>query len=75
MTTPTEWYRDQYLISTSPSLIQPAAINAAFESDALYWAKPMEESSLKKMLEKSLSFGVYELPSSTSSIAGSHLPF
>ena len=35
----------------------------------------MEESLLKKMLEKLLCFGVYELPSSTSSIAGSQLPF
>jgi len=74
MSAPTEWYRDQYLVSTSPSLIQPAAINAAYESDSIYWAKPMEEALLKKMLEKSLCFGVYELPSSTSSIAGKSGP-
>lgn len=75
MASPSEWYRDQYLISTSPSLIQPAAINEAFGSDFTYWAKQVEESLLKKMLEKSLCFGLYELPSSTSNIAGSQFHF
>jgi GNAT superfamily N-acetyltransferase len=67
---PTEWYRDRFLISTSPELIQPAAVNASLASDALYWAKAMEEGRLMKMLERSLCFGVYELPESTSAIAG-----
>ncbi|TVY88395.1 hypothetical protein LAWI1_G004757 [Lachnellula willkommii] len=70
MSTPTEWYRDQYLVSTSPSLLQPAAVNEAFKSDSMYWAKAIGEPLVKKMLEKSLCFGLYELPSSTSSIAG-----
>jgi len=70
MSAPTEWYRDQYLISTSPSLIQPAAVNAAFESDMMYWARAMDEALLKTMLEKSLCFGLYELPNSSSTIAG-----
>ncbi|TVY19052.1 hypothetical protein LARI1_G002025 [Lachnellula arida] len=74
MSTPTEWYRDQYLVSTSPSLLQPAAVNEAFKSDSMYWAKPIGESLVKKMLEKSLCFGLYELPSSTSSIAGKSGP-
>ena len=72
MASPTEWYRDNYLVSTSSKLVQPAAINEAFEGDSLYWARPMEESLLKKMLDKSLCFGVYELPTSTSDIAGLH---
>ncbi|TVY85314.1 hypothetical protein LSUE1_G000193 [Lachnellula suecica] len=70
----TEWYRDSYLISTSPSLIQPAAVNAAYESDMMYWARAMDEAVLKKMLDKSLCFGLYELPDSTARIAGSLLP-
>jgi len=74
MSTPTEWYRDQYLISISPSLLQPAAVNEAFKSDSIYWAKPIGEPLVKKMLEKSLCFGLYELPSSTSSIAGKNGP-
>jgi hypothetical protein len=70
MASPSEWYRDNYLISTSSNLIQPSAVNAAFATKALYWARPMEEGLLKKMLDKSLCFGVYELPTSTSDIAG-----
>jgi hypothetical protein len=34
--TKTEWYKDHFLISINPSLIQPAAINAAFDSDLMY---------------------------------------
>lgn len=70
MASPTEWYRDNYLISTSSKLIQPSAVNEAFGTDSLYWTRPMEEGLLKKMLDNSLCFGVYELPSSTSHIAG-----
>lgn len=66
----TEWYRDNILISTNPSLIQPAAVNAAFGSDMMYWVKPIDETLLKKMLDNSLCFGVYELPSSSAEIAG-----
>lgn len=67
----TEWYRDNLLVSTNPSLIQPAAVNAAFELDMMYWVKPIEdETLLKKMLDNSLCFGVYELPNSSADIAG-----
>ncbi|KUJ22983.1 uncharacterized protein LY89DRAFT_163492 [Mollisia scopiformis] len=65
-----EWYRDNLLISTNPSLIQPAAVNAAFDSDMMHWVKAIDETLLKKMLDNSLCFGVYELPSSSSDIAG-----
>lgn len=58
------------MISTSPELIQPEAVNAAFESDAIYWARGMEPEYLKKMLSKSLCFGVYALPESSSELAG-----
>ncbi|OBT66940.1 hypothetical protein VE03_04170 [Pseudogymnoascus sp. 23342-1-I1] len=64
------WYCGNYMISTSPQLIQPEAVNAAFESDAVYWAKGMEPEYLKKMLSKSLCFGVYALPESSSELAG-----
>jgi hypothetical protein len=66
----TEWYRDNFLISTNPSLIQPAAINAAFDSDLMYWSKAMDERELKTMLEASLCFGLYALPESSAQIAG-----
>jgi len=65
MTTPTEWYKDNFFISTAKSLIDPTAVNAAFATEAIYWAKPMEERLLKRMLDNSLCFGVYELPASS----------
>jgi len=68
---PTEWYRDHFLISIDPSLIQPASVNAAFGSDMLYWCKPIaDEALLKEMLNNSLCFGVYALPSLSSDIVG-----
>ncbi|CZR51917.1 related to GNAT family N-acetyltransferase [Phialocephala subalpina] len=66
----TEWYRDNLLVSTNPSLIQPAAVNAAFGLDMMYWLKPIDETLLKTMLDNSLCFGVYELPKSSADIAG-----
>jgi len=66
-----DWYRDEFLISTSKKLLQPAAINAAFASDLLYWARAMPDDLLKKMLSNSLCLGVYALPKSSSELAGS----
>jgi hypothetical protein len=65
-----EWYREHYFISTAKSLIQPAAVNAAFATDALYWVRPLEESLLRNALDNSLCFGVYELPNASLDIAG-----
>jgi hypothetical protein len=70
MNAKTDWYRDNFLISTNPSLIQPTAVNAAFGSNLMYWTKAMDEEALKKMLAGSLCFGVYALPESSSNIAG-----
>lgn len=71
MTAPSEWYKDNFLISTKPSLIQPAAVNAAFGTDEMYWTRAFEDVKLlKTMLDSSLCFGVYELPTSSSEIAG-----
>lgn len=66
MASQTEWYKDNFLISTAKPLIDPAAVNAAFAAEAIYWARPMEQGLLKKMLDNSLCFGVYELPPSSS---------
>lgn len=70
MASKTEWYQDNFLVSTSNSLIQLSAVNAAFGSDYVYWARPLEENVLKKMLDHSLCFGIYELPNSSSGIEG-----
>jgi hypothetical protein len=71
--TPSQWYKDQFLISTSQSLLQPDVINKAFAEDYMYWTKAMSEDSLKRILSNSLCFGVYALPESSSEIAGQSL--
>lgn len=65
-----DWYRDGYLLSTKPELIQPDAFNAALASDLIWWAKPLPRDQLLKALSNSLCMGLYALPDSTSSIAG-----
>lgn len=65
-----EWYKDQFFISTSQDLLQIEVINNAFNADYMYWTKGMSEDNMKKMLSKSLCFGVYILPESSSEIAG-----
>ncbi|KAL2162093.1 hypothetical protein VTH06DRAFT_7878 [Thermothelomyces fergusii] len=48
-----------YTISTDPSLIQLDAINAAFDTDMVYWTKPLPLPTLKRCVEQSLCFGLY----------------
>ncbi|KAH7368153.1 hypothetical protein B0T11DRAFT_326358 [Plectosphaerella cucumerina] len=69
-----DWYRDGYLLSTKPELIQPDAFNAALASDLIWWAKPLPRDQLLKALSNSLCLGLYALPDSTSSIAGRRDP-
>ncbi|KAJ9651901.1 hypothetical protein H2198_008830 [Neophaeococcomyces mojaviensis] len=54
-----EWIRDGFIISTDPALIDVKAVNAAFASDQLAWAKALPEDELKTMLERSVCFGLY----------------
>lgn len=70
---PAEFYRDQYLISTSPALLQPQVINEAFGSEYMFWTKSMSSEGLKTMLENSYNFGLYLLPEGTVGIAGEFL--
>ncbi|GAB1315868.1 hypothetical protein MFIFM68171_06078 [Madurella fahalii] len=48
-----------YTCSTDPRLIQLGAVNAAFSSDMVYWAKPLAPEALKRCIEQSLCFGLY----------------
>lgn len=57
------WHREvagvKYVCSTDPKLVQPDALNAAFGSDLLWWAHPLPEALLKRLVEYSLCFGLY----------------
>ncbi|KAH6617973.1 hypothetical protein B0J18DRAFT_459086 [Chaetomium sp. MPI-SDFR-AT-0129] len=48
-----------YTISTDPALIQPEAVQAAFATDMIYWARPFDEEELRVCLRTSLCLGLY----------------
>lgn len=57
------WHRDvagvRYVCSTDPKHVQLDALNSALGSDMLWWAHPLPEATLKRMVEHSLCFGLY----------------
>ncbi|KAK5191442.1 hypothetical protein LTR92_008613 [Exophiala xenobiotica] len=53
------WTRDGFLISTDPSLVPVPALQQAFDSEDIYWARSIPESATRAMLDNSLVFGVY----------------
>jgi GNAT superfamily N-acetyltransferase len=48
-----------YTCSTDTALIQLDALNSAFASDLIWWAKPLSATDLFKTVHNSLCFGVY----------------
>ncbi|KAJ4660423.1 hypothetical protein HRR91_000149 [Exophiala dermatitidis] len=50
---------NNFLISTDPSLIPIPTLNEAFESEEMYWAKPLPEDVVREMLDRSVCFGLY----------------
>lgn len=54
------WHQGNYLISTDPELLQVEAVNAALESDMVWWAGGLPTSALEKALKNSLCFGIYQ---------------
>lgn len=56
---PVSWRKPGFLISTDRSLLSLEAINEAFATDQIYWAKPLEPSVLGFALDNSLNLGLY----------------
>lgn len=54
------WTRDSYFISTDPSLIPIRELNTVFTTDLVYWADPLPENVMRKTLDNSLCFGLYD---------------
>lgn len=54
------WTCDSYLISTDPSLIPIADLNAVFATELVYWANPLPEDVMRETLKNSLCFGLYD---------------
>jgi len=55
------WTRDNYEISTDPSLIALDALNDLFGSVDLSWAKPLPLEVLQAMIQNSLCFVLYQV--------------
>lgn len=75
------WTRDEFFISTDPTLLSIPRLIEVFDSDDFYWAKSAPAPDMLEMIENSLSFGLYERtpsdnndstanPSSTSKFIG-----
>ncbi|KAL2887377.1 hypothetical protein HOO65_050498 [Ceratocystis lukuohia] len=58
------WAKDQFWISTDPSLLPISKLIQIFESSDFYWAKTLSPQAMQEMLDNSLSFGLYERPQS-----------
>ncbi|KAF5629185.1 GNAT family acetyltransferase n-acetyltransferase [Fusarium sp. NRRL 25303] len=54
------WRRDEFFISTDPSLIPVKDVIKIFTSDEFYWAKPLPEDATREMLDNGLCFGLYD---------------
>ncbi|KAK3381488.1 hypothetical protein B0H63DRAFT_206201 [Podospora didyma] len=48
-----------YKCSTDRSLLDLVALNAAFESDLVWWAQPLNHAVLERIVKHSLCFGLY----------------
>jgi ribosomal protein S18 acetylase RimI-like enzyme len=64
------WYRDNFLVSTDRSLIQIDAVNEAMGSDLMWWAQGLPRDEARRAINNAMCFGLYELPESSSAIAG-----
>lgn len=54
------WRKDQFLVSTDPSLFPTSTLIDAFDSEDFYWAKTLPPQAMREIIENSLSFGLYE---------------
>ena len=67
---PRNWYRGSFLVSTDRSLIDVDAVNKAMGSDLMWWAQGLPREEAKRAIGNSMCFGLYELPESSSAVAG-----
>ncbi|KAH6662421.1 hypothetical protein F5X68DRAFT_178239 [Plectosphaerella plurivora] len=54
------WTRDNFLISTDPTLLPISTLVDVFGSDDFYWAKSIAPDVMQEMINNSLCFGLFE---------------
>lgn len=57
----TAWKKENYEISTDPSLIPFEQLNQLFDSDDFHWGKSLPPEELRTMVQASLCFVLYEI--------------
>ncbi|KAH7233706.1 hypothetical protein BKA59DRAFT_320459 [Fusarium tricinctum] len=67
------WKRDQFFISTNPSLFSISRLTDVFNSNDFYWANAPSPEAFREMIDNSLSFGVYEESQSPHTTSESNL--
>ena len=69
------WSQDEsFLCSTNTEYLQKDVINAAFRSDALWWANDLSEPYMTTMVDNCLCFGVYKLEPTAGEVGESPRP-
>ncbi|KAH7397223.1 acetyltransferase [Pyrenochaeta sp. MPI-SDFR-AT-0127] len=60
-----QWERtinsQHFLVSSDRALLPHSFVQEAFATEAMFWAKPMSDESLRSMLDNSLTLGIYFL--------------
>jgi GNAT superfamily N-acetyltransferase len=56
-----EWHRDGFIVTTDRSLISISALNAAFSSKAMYWAKAYPEPVMRAIIDNSCCFSLLSI--------------
>ncbi|KAK4654718.1 hypothetical protein QC762_407890 [Podospora pseudocomata] len=49
-----------FTVSTDPTLISLDALSSAFNSDFIYWSKPLTHAHLQTLVQNSLCLGLYD---------------
>lgn len=63
-TEPQNWHRDdEFIISTDKTLLSISSINTAFGEEFMYWTNSVPDHLLEHIIQNSLCFGLYEIPS------------
>ncbi|KAF2223948.1 hypothetical protein BDZ85DRAFT_95069 [Elsinoe ampelina] len=64
---PREWHKDSYTLTTCPSAITPEVLNSFFATPEIYWAQPLPVSATQSLINNSINFTLLLPPTTPSS--------
>lgn len=59
---PLSWFRDGFFLTTDKSYLDAKAVNDIFDSDLMWWNKPMDLQACRTMLDNCMSFAIFAVP-------------